>query len=183
MPASTWTNAKPCRKRGWRNSGIAGQRLAVVSRHETGADLELADIELAVARHAPVALSRTMAGGKQDLETICFDRVLFERADDLLIADGHGESNFGRHAARSGENGVLRLGLNTHHSNAPSLRFSSLQFPYSFFTKPSFSISSMRLMSKNSSGSLCAASREASTFLIPSSSVRGERGSRLTKNS
>jgi hypothetical protein len=109
-----------------------GQRLAVVSRHETGTDLELADIELAVARHAPVALSRTVAGGKHDLETICFDRLLFERAEDLLIADGHGDSNFGRHAARSGENGVLerrRRGLHRGSARIAGLRRRGLPLP------------------------------------------------------
>src|SRR6266498_3236060 len=77
--------------------------------------------------------------------------------------------------------GVLSFGPTIpllQHSNTPVL-----QFPYSFCTKPSFSISSIRLMSTNSAGFLWPAPMDVKIFLIPSNSVRGERARRLAKNS
>ncbi len=62
------------------------QRVAVIARHEIAADIELADIEFLIARHAPVALARAVAGQHHEIETVRFHRAFFQRADDLIIA-------------------------------------------------------------------------------------------------
>ena len=45
-----------------------GQRLALVARHEVGADVLLADVELVLAAHAPVALARPHVGEEDEVE-------------------------------------------------------------------------------------------------------------------
>src|SRR5262249_12613359 len=89
MPASALTNRKPWRKRRCRNTGIA--------LHEIGADIGFADVELGFARHAPMALARAHAGEHDEIEAIGRDRAFLERAYDLVIAAGHGQSELFRH--------------------------------------------------------------------------------------
>src|SRR5581483_3803798 len=126
------------------------QRLAVIARHQIAADVELADVELPVARHAPVAFPRPVPGEHDQLQTVRLHCAFLERADDFVIAHGDGKSDSACHW--KSPHSVEVTGFETQHSAAP---FPRLQFPYSFCTKPSFSISSITLMSTKSAGFFC----------------------------
>ena len=68
-----------------------GERLAAVARHEIAADIDLADVELGLARHAPMALARAHAGEHDELDAVGLDRAVGERAHDLVVAAGDGQ--------------------------------------------------------------------------------------------
>ncbi len=65
------------------------QRIAVVARHQIAADVELANVELLIARHAPMALARPVTGQDHKFQPVGLDRAFFERADDFVIAHRH----------------------------------------------------------------------------------------------
>ena len=58
----------------------------MIARHQISADIELANVKLLIARHAPMALARPVAGQDDKLQPVGFDRAFFERADDFVIA-------------------------------------------------------------------------------------------------
>ena len=66
-----------------------GERLALVADHEIGADILLADVELVLAAHAPVAFARSHVGEKNEVEAVGLHRSLFERAHDVIVAARH----------------------------------------------------------------------------------------------
>ena len=69
-----------------------GQRLAAVARHVIAADIDLADVELGLARHAPVALARAHAGQHHELDAVGLHGAVAERAHNLVVAAGDGQS-------------------------------------------------------------------------------------------
>ena len=68
-----------------------GQRFAAVAAHEIAADIDLADVELGLARHAPVALARAHAGEHDQLDAVGLHGAVAERAHDLVVAAGDGQ--------------------------------------------------------------------------------------------
>ena len=70
MPALALTKTKPWRKRRCRNTGIAVSGSPWSRDHEIAADIDLADVELGLARHAPVALARAHAGQHDELDAV-----------------------------------------------------------------------------------------------------------------
>src|SRR5580704_1299336 len=83
MPDLALTKTKPWRKRRCKNTAIA--------RHVIAADIDLADVELGLARHAPMALARAHAGEHDQLDAVGLHGAVAERADDLIVAAGDGE--------------------------------------------------------------------------------------------
>ena len=77
-----------------------GQRLAAVARHVIAADIDLADVELGLARHAPVPLARAHAGEHHELDAVGLHGAVRERAHDLVVAAGNGEFQL-RHSCKS----------------------------------------------------------------------------------
>ena len=69
-----------------------GQRLAAVARHVITADIDLADVELGLARHAPVPLARAHAGEHDKLDTVGLHGAVAQRTHDLVVAAGDGQS-------------------------------------------------------------------------------------------
>jgi hypothetical protein len=69
------------------------KRFVVVPRHQIRTDVKFADVELLVARHAPVALSRPMAGQYHKLEAVRLHRPVLQRANNFVIAAGNRQSN------------------------------------------------------------------------------------------
>ena len=53
------------------------QRITVIARHEVAADVELANVELLIARHAPMALTRPVSGQHHELEAVRLHRTFF----------------------------------------------------------------------------------------------------------
>ena len=68
-----------------------GQRLAAVARHVIAADIDLADVELGLARHAPVPLARAHAGEHDELDTVGLHGAVAQRTHDLVVAAGDGQ--------------------------------------------------------------------------------------------
>ena len=68
--------------------GNGGKRLALVADHVIGADVLLADVELMLAAHAPVALARAHPGEEDQLEPFGLDRALDQRLHDVVVAGG-----------------------------------------------------------------------------------------------
>ena len=66
--------------------GDGGERYSVIALHEIGADIGLADVELGLARHAPMTLARTHAGEHDEIEAVGLDRAFLERTHDLVVA-------------------------------------------------------------------------------------------------
>ena len=62
------------------------QGFTAIARHQISADVELTNVELLVARHAPMAFARAVTRQHHELETVCFYRALFQSANDFVIA-------------------------------------------------------------------------------------------------
>jgi hypothetical protein len=74
-----------------------GERRALGTLHEIGADIGLADVELGAARHAPVALARAHAREHDEIDAVSGHRAFFERAHDLVIPARDREPNLAGH--------------------------------------------------------------------------------------
>src|SRR5215813_5744911 len=61
--------------------------------HEVGADVELTDIVLKISRHAPMTLSRPVAGQHDKLDAVCLNRTFLQRADDFVITASKRQPN------------------------------------------------------------------------------------------
>jgi hypothetical protein len=73
--------------------------------HEISPDIGLADVELGLARHAPVPFARVHVGQHDEIEPVGADRSFLERAHDLVITAGNRQPEFSRHAASLSPNG------------------------------------------------------------------------------
>src|SRR5262245_43008936 len=74
-----------------------GERMPLVARHEIGADILLAHIELVASRQPPVTLARSHAGEQDELDPVGRNGAVLERTHDLIIAAGDGEPELCRH--------------------------------------------------------------------------------------
>jgi hypothetical protein len=97
MPALALTKQEAVAEAPMQEHRDGGQWGALVALHEIGANIALADVELGLARHPPVALARPHAGEHDELEAVGLDRALLERAHDLVVAAGHREPELFRH--------------------------------------------------------------------------------------
>src|SRR5262249_6215415 len=70
----------------------------LVARHEIGADVLLAHVELVLARQPPVALARAHVGEQEELDSVGLHGPVLERTHDLVVAAGNGQSELARHA-------------------------------------------------------------------------------------
>ena len=78
-----------------------GERLALVARHEIGADIELADDRTRCARAMRQCRSREpMPVSTIEFDAVDLDQPFLERLDDLVVAGGKGQFQL-RHRARS----------------------------------------------------------------------------------
>ena len=68
-----------------------GDRVAAIARHEIGADILLADVELHLAGDPPVPLARSHLGEEDELEAAGLDGAFLERLHDIVVAAGNGE--------------------------------------------------------------------------------------------
>ena len=79
----------------------------MIARHQIAADVELANVEFLIPRHAPMALPRAMTGQNDQFEAIRFYRSLFQRANDFVVTDRNGKSDFCCHARLPEMIGIL----------------------------------------------------------------------------
>jgi len=68
-----------------------GQRLAAIAAHVIAADIDFADVELGLARHAPMPFARAHAGEHEQFQAVGLHGAVAQRAHDLVVAAGHGQ--------------------------------------------------------------------------------------------
>src|SRR5262245_28166171 len=98
----------------------SADRMVLIAGDEIGADILLADIELGLACESPVPLARARVGEEDQLETGRLDQSFLERADNVVVAGGDGQSQLG-HFCKSYED-VAELALNPSASGCSRAR-------------------------------------------------------------
>ena len=108
-----------------------GERFAAIAAHQKAADIDFADIEFGLARHAPMALARAHAGQHDKLDAVALDRTVGQRPHDLVIAAGDGQFQL-RHlglphiARHSGASRSEEPGIHNHRACRILARVSTL---------------------------------------------------------
>ena len=67
-------------------NGNCADRDVVLALHKIRADVEFADVVFQIARHAPVALTRSVGCQYDELKPVRLNGSLLQRADDFIIA-------------------------------------------------------------------------------------------------